>query len=237
MPPLFVLAGGFGTRLRSAVPDLPKPLAPIGDEPFLKYQIHNWIKQGITHIILLLHYQSLKLVQFLEMERLNWPHVRIDFIVEPEPMGTGGAIKYALKFFPFNTFFVSNADTWLGAGFNDLLDKGVNSLAMIKLKKCRPNRYGNVTINDQYLVVSFDEKSRQPEDDVFINAGLSLLSKEGFSDSDKCVFSLEKNIFPQMAQRGQLKGVEISTDFIDIGIPDDYHRFCSWIYSRKDFQL
>lgn len=237
MPPLFVLAGGFGTRLRSAVPDLPKPLAPIGSEPFLKYQIHNWIQQGVTHIVILIHYQSLKIIEFLQGERVNWPHIRIDFLVEPEPMGTGGAINFALKHFPFNIFFVSNADTWLGTGFSDLLSRDANSLAIKKLNKNILNRYGLVTIDHKCLIVDFDEKSNKSQYDRFINTGLSLLSRDCFNDNHENIFSLEKDVYPRLAGQGLLKGIEIFTDFIDIGIPDDYHRFCSWMHSQKNFQL
>ena len=61
MKPLLVLAGGFGTRLRSIVNEVPKPLAPVNGSPFLKYLIKNWLRQGVREFIFLLHFEAEKI--------------------------------------------------------------------------------------------------------------------------------------------------------------------------------
>ena len=64
---LLVLAGGFGTRLKSVVSSVPKPLAPIMGRPFLNFQMENWTSQGITDYIFLLHYEAKKIIDFIEI--------------------------------------------------------------------------------------------------------------------------------------------------------------------------
>jgi NDP-sugar pyrophosphorylase family protein len=86
---LLVFAGGFGTRLRSAVSDVPKPMAPVGDCPFLHYQIKNWIRQGVKSFIFLLHYEADTIIDYLTSERQGlFKSCDLEWLVEPEPLGT-----------------------------------------------------------------------------------------------------------------------------------------------------
>ena len=89
---MFVLAGGFGTRLQSVV-EVPKALAPVGDVPFLRLQIEHWIAQGLNSFVFLLHYQADLIINFLEIEKTSLlKDCEVQWLVEPKPMGTGGAI-------------------------------------------------------------------------------------------------------------------------------------------------
>jgi len=96
---LMVLAGGFGTRLRATVSDVPKPLAPAGNRPFLHYLIENWLVQGITTLTFLLHYESDSIKAFLEQVKDSGglKVCEVFAITEPQPMGTGGAVAYAVR--------------------------------------------------------------------------------------------------------------------------------------------
>src|SRR3546814_2364400 len=95
---MLVLAGGFGTRLRSAVPDLPKSLAPVAGRPFLHYQLEHWIAQGIRSFVFLLHHQADMVVSFLN-ERDGDLLAGCDaaWLIEREPLDTGGSIAYAVQ--------------------------------------------------------------------------------------------------------------------------------------------
>ena len=99
MKNLIVLAGGFGSRLKTAVSDVPKPLAPIGDKTFLEYLINNWTKVGIKDITFLLHYESEKIIELLKSlsEKSFYKNVSFSFLVEDIPLGTGGSILNAIK--------------------------------------------------------------------------------------------------------------------------------------------
>src|SRR4051794_35544816 len=89
-----ILAGGLGTRLRSAVPDLPKCMAPVNGIPFLAFVINHLQSQGITHFIFSLGYKSETIIDFLNRD---FPALLYKTSVEEEPLGTGGAVKKACK--------------------------------------------------------------------------------------------------------------------------------------------
>ena len=95
--PLIILAGGFGTRLQSILNGLPKPLANINGVPFLQYLLQNWINKGFNDFIFSLHFESNKIIDFLESQKLNHINCKIRYVVEPTPMGTGGAISFLLE--------------------------------------------------------------------------------------------------------------------------------------------
>jgi hypothetical protein len=92
-PPLLVLAGGFGTRLRTAIGDVPKPLAPVGDAPFLKYLVERWVEQGARRFVFLLHHHADQMIAFVEGERRHGALRQCDasWVVETTALGTGGS--------------------------------------------------------------------------------------------------------------------------------------------------
>ena len=233
---LVVLAGGFGTRLQSVVADIPKALAPIANIPFLQLQIEHWKSQGIYSFVFLLHHQSDLIIDFLKNQQNDTlKDCQIAWLVEPEPMGTGGAVAYAIKQLHFSgDFLLTNADTWLGNGIKQLLDAPSPAMAVVKVDDA--GRYGCVELDDQNTVQAFHEKSGNNAPGL-INAGLCLLHSELFKDWSHKPFSLEQVLFPSWANKGILKAVTLHTDFIDIGIPEDYFRFCRWIESDKMVKL
>lgn len=220
---LLILSGGFGTRLKSVVSAVPKPLAPVNDHPFLYYQIKNWTRQGLRKFIFLLYNQSELIIDFLEAEREGiLKNCDVNWIVEPEPMGTGGAIAYCIKQLKLRgDFLVTNADTWLGTGIAEISQSRAPAMAVINVENSE--RYGSVQMSGD-RIVSFLEKSSTAASG-WINAGLCRLDSDSFKKIKQNVFSLEQIVFPELAQSGKLNGVKLSTDFIDIGIPEDYFRF------------
>lgn len=105
-----ILAGGLGTRLRSAVPDLPKPMAPIEGRPFLEYQLDYWIAQGIAHFVLAVGYRHEAISGHFGQQ---YRGARLDYVVEETPLGTGGGLLLALQRLPADQrFLLLNGDTY-----------------------------------------------------------------------------------------------------------------------------
>lgn len=234
---MLVLAGGFGTRLQSVVADVPKALASIGSVPFLSLQIEHWVAQGLRSFVFLLHHRADLIISFLETEKKNGllEDCEVQWLIEPKPMGTGGAVAYAVNQLNLSGgFLLTNADTWLGTGVQDVSRATAPSMAVLSLSDA--TRYGQIQFDDQLKVTAFSEKSSSQRSG-WINAGLCHLNGDFFKGWDGQPFSLEKRSFPALVSRGVLKAVVLQTDFLDIGIPDDYFRFCRWIAANRKGKL
>lgn len=234
--PLFVLAGGFGTRLQSVLDGLPKALAPVHGKKFLSLQIEHWRKQGINSFVFLLHHHADVIINFLKIEESKLlKDCKVQCVVESKPMGTGGAVAYAIQQLAFEgDFLLTNADTWLGRGIDEM--RGASSPAILVVRVGDAGRYGEVIFNEHQLVTAFVEK-RNYSNIGWINAGISRMNSSFFKNWDGQPFSLENSTYPQLAMNKFLAAISIDTDFIDIGVPDDYARFCRWIESEKTIEL
>jgi len=233
---LLILAGGFGTRLRSVVFDRPKPLAPVGGIPFLQFLLEQWKAQGIRNYVFLLHHQAEQVVAWLHtLEATLLDSCTYSVVIEPQPLNTGGAVAYAVQQLALQgDFLVANADTWLGTGVSSIKLTTPPALSVIRVDDT--SRYGSVLFNNIGNVTAFNEK----QDSIgtgWINAGLYHLMSDDFSDWEGQPFSLEQDWFPTLVRTGRLKAVPLQTTFIDIGIPEDYQRFKQWIESGKSFIL
>ncbi|EAL0795349.1 D-glycero-D-manno-heptose 1-phosphate guanosyltransferase, partial [Campylobacter coli] len=206
-----VLAGGLGTRLRSVVQDLPKPMAPINGEPFLAFVLEHLKKQGITEVILSVSYKYELIQEYFKDE---FHGMRIRYNIEKELLGTGGAIKDALKLIK-NEVYVLNGDTFFDIDLKKLVLSNSNKIC-IALKQIQNfDRYGTVNIDKQGLVTSFEEKVFKKQG--LINGGIYLLKKDIF---DK--FDLEKKFSFEEFLQENYKSLKIQTQifddyFIDIG--------------------
>jgi D-glycero-alpha-D-manno-heptose 1-phosphate guanylyltransferase len=229
---LLVLAGGFGVRLRATIPDVPKPLAPVNGRPFLSYLVQNWIAQGIRSFTFLLHHQAPLIEAFLQEEQSAGPfkECRVRVVREPRPLNTGGAIAHAVRTQGISeSFLVGNADTWLESGIQAIAGATPPAVGVVIVPDC--NRYGAVQIEGDE-VLAFTEKQNSMGTGL-INAGLYHLHSELFADWNTEPFSLESNLFPRLAAARQLRAVPVQSEFLDIGIPQDYFRFCRWIETNK----
>lgn len=231
MTDLVVLAGGFGTRLQSAVGDVPKPLAPVSGRPYLDYLIDSWLEQGVTDMTFMLHHQH-ELIQHFLAEKQSMPgfaSCAVHVLVEDQPLGTGGAVAYAVRAGHLGeSFLVANADTWLGSGVAALAARP-GAIGIVAVDDA--GRYGRVeTKGDR--VTAFREKTPEPGGG-WINAGLCHLRAVDFAAWDGRPMSLEQDVFPALVQQSRLSAVPLDTQFIDIGIPADYMRFCRWVESGR----
>lgn len=233
---LFILAGGFGTRLKKTVADVPKALAPIGDVPFLQLQLEHWRSQGLQEYTFLLHHKADLIIAFLQAQRGGLlKNCKVDWLIEPMPMDTGGALAYAVKTLSLkDNFLMANADTWLGGGIHEIMQSTTPAMAVVNLADV--SRYGQVRFDLDQRVISFSEKNGQSTAG-WINAGLCHLDADLFKKWNGRPFSLERELFPTLMQNSRLTVVPLQTDFIDIGVPADYHRFCRWVASGRQNPL
>jgi NDP-sugar pyrophosphorylase family protein len=233
---LLVLAGGFGTRLQSALPDTPKALAPVGDGPFLGLQLEHWIAQGVRSFVLLLHHQAGQIVDFLRGAGGGLlKDCEVRHVIEPTPLDTGGAVAYAVRQLGLDgDILIANADSWFGSGIRELGASRAPAMVVTHLDNCA--RYGQVHFDDGRRVTAFIEKNGLAEPG-WINAGLYRLSVGMFTNWDGGRLSLERQLFPDLVRQGALQAVPIRADFIDIGIPEDYRRFCRWAGDGKVSRL
>jgi NDP-sugar pyrophosphorylase family protein len=233
---LLVLAGGFGTRLRPAVSEVPKPLAPVGGTPYLHFLLDSWVDQGIKNFTFLLHHQADLIEAFLNLENINGKlkNCKVQILTEPQPLGTGGAVAYAVQQLKLSSsLLVANSDTWLGSSIEKVLESSVPAMAVVHVENTE--RYGRVSV-DQCKIVAFEEKQNSSGRG-WINAGFYHLHSHFFTGWRGLPFSLECELFPRLVRSRQMNAVLLETDFIDIGIPEDYFRFCRWIESGKEGRL
>ena len=231
--PILVLAGGFGSRLRSAVPDVPKPLAPVNGKPFLTHLIEGLVSQGAREFILLLHYRAELIKSLITkiVKRNDMSEVKITCIVEDTPLGTGGSILNAIYNLSItDSFIVVNADTWLGDGLQKISLSSANTVAAVKVEDC--SRYGALILQGTKIQKFVEKNSCRGNG--LINAGLYHLNPEVFKNFVKNHYiSLENDVFPSLVNNGLLFAIEVKADFIDIGVPQDYFKFCTWIETGK----
>ncbi len=220
-----VLAGGLGTRLRTVVNDLPKCLAPIGGRPFLAIQIAKLKQAGIDDVVLSLGHMADKVINEIVQGRLGKD---IRFVVEHESLGTGGAIRYAMSEMGLDEALVVNGDTFIDGDITPMLsslDVEAPELFRIAVTSVQDRkRFGGVKLNKDYSVQGFLEKGQLGPG--LINAGLYRLSSTVFNNVPSGSLSLEVDLLPLLVKAGCVRGCHITGQFIDIGIPEDYIRFC-----------
>jgi D-glycero-alpha-D-manno-heptose 1-phosphate guanylyltransferase len=218
-----VLAGGLGTRLKSVVGDVPKSLAPVAGRPFLGYLLDYAKQQGIKKFIFALGYKTEQIETFVEG---YLPEGSYFFSIEDQPLGTGGAICKACKEVSSVNAIVLNADTFFAVSFSDLAElheehKAACTLALKPMKAF--DRYGVVSINEQQVVTGFSEKKYHNAG--LINGGVYALSAAVFlQKSFPPVFSFEKDYLEKEFANRNILGMVSDAYFIDIGVPEDYHR-------------
>lgn len=214
-----VLAGGFGTRLKAAVPDLPKPMAPINGEPFLKILLRLLANKGFSRVILSLGYKAEIIKNYFGSTCYG---LVIDYVVEEYPLGTGGALKLAFEKVLDDRAFVFNGDTFIDVDINKLeASSAVGNYSWLVGKEVSDTqRYGRI-ISENTTIIGFSEKGIPGPG--LINAGCYLFKKSIFDDFDLgSTFSLEEDVLPKLIDQQSFKVLSSDGLFIDIGIPEDY---------------
>ena len=228
MTSAIILAGGLGTRLRTAVPDLPKPMAPVAGRPFLEYQLDYWIRQGISRFVLAVGYRHEAIVDHFGD---SYHGAELVYVVEPTPLGTGGGLLLAAdKAGRDAPFLLLNGDTYFAV---DLKALSAFSHAhdadwcFALFRAHEEGRYMGMDVTPQGSIASLKSGTGRPGR--LANGGVywvhprALHGGGRFAPGDRA--SLEDDIFPLAMESGQrMFGLEFPGVFIDIGVPDDYHR-------------
>jgi D-glycero-alpha-D-manno-heptose 1-phosphate guanylyltransferase len=217
-----VLAGGRGERLRSAVPDLPKPMAPVGGRPFLEYVLDRVVDAGVTDVILSIGYRAETIQRHFGN---SYRRVPLRYSIEENALGTGGALVLALKGEDSSPVLVLNGDTLvevdyeaLGAWYNFV----VSSLGVVLCRIADVSRYGAVVLSGD-RVVEFKEKGKGGPG--LINAGMYVIRPTIFAryTSGEC-FSFETDFLQRYCSDLEPQAFVADGYFIDIGTPEDYER-------------
>lgn len=214
-----ILCGGLGTRLRSVISDVPKPMAPINNKPFLAFVLEYLKKQNISRVVLAVSYKYEIIQEYFGNSYIG---MQILYSIEKEPLGTGGAILEALNLINSDSCYVLNGDTFFDVNLDRLkLDNSDICVALKPMKNF--DRYGSVDIDNNSYISAFNEKKFTSNG--LINGGVYVIKKNIFNS-----FNLpNKFSFEEFFQENFLifnaKATVFDDYFIDIGIPQDYKAF------------
>jgi len=225
-----ILAGGFGTRLRPLSCTRPKLMFPIVNRPLLDWTLESLENCGVDKVILAVNYMAEVLEKYFGSSRRG---LKISYSKELKPLGTGGPIKEAeeqlVEKGNKEPFLVLNGDIISSIDYNALYQAHMNSEAEITVTLHQvedPSRYGVVEITDSGRILRFVEKPPPgfaPSN--LINAGVYVINPSVLSEIPRGKkISIEREIFPRLAESGVLYGYLFDDLWFDIGIPDDYLR-------------
>jgi D-glycero-alpha-D-manno-heptose 1-phosphate guanylyltransferase len=215
-----ILAGGFGTRLKTLITEIPKPMAPIHNRPFIEYLLDYLQPQGITDVILSVGYANEAIRNHFGD---NYGTLQIRYSKETYPLGTGGAIKSALSYVEQENVFILNGDTLFLINIEEQMTLHTASgadmtLALKPMKNF--DRYGSVSLQDS-RIVSFEEK--QPREEGLISGGVYVFRRDVLNDLELSPpFSIEKDVFEPYVNSFYIAGFMSDADFVDIGTPGSY---------------
>lgn len=220
-----LLAGGLGTRLKSVVSDRPKPMALIGEKPFMEYVVHELSLHGVDEIIFAVGYKGSMVEEYFKDG--SEFGLKVHYAYEETLLGTAGAIKNAGRFITQDRFFVLNADTYYQLDYSRLVSLSASmdlDLALVLREVADVSRYGQAVLKDGRLV-AFNEKTKECRSGT-INGGVYLMKKQLLEQIPKGKVSLENEMIPKWLEEKRLLGGFVNDGyFIDIGIPQDYYKF------------
>ena len=219
-----VLAGGLGTRLRSTVSDVPKPMAPINGRPFLDLLMSSLSKKGIKRVILSVGYMSEVIEDYFGSEKYG---ISIDYNVEKNPLGTGGAIYSCLKICNSDGILVMNGDSYISYDHNELIKKWLKyKKPIVVTRETQPSsRYGSIIFEKDKIKSFTNFNNEKVSGNIAINAGVYVLPKNLFnSQSTHDVFSFELDYLKSAVKSEDFYIIMSDGYFIDIGIPSDFKK-------------
>jgi D-glycero-alpha-D-manno-heptose 1-phosphate guanylyltransferase len=214
-----ILAGGFGSRLREMVPDLPKPMAPVAGRPFLEILLLFLSHKGFTRVILSLGFMAFKISNYFGK---SFAGMDLVYVVEDSPLGTGGAVRLALSISEESHVFTFNGDTFLDLEVDEIeqLWKNNGHPIIVGHKVQDTARYGRLLTKDNYVTGLVEKGISGPG---LVNAGCYIFNKTQFDCFQMNeAFSLETDFLTGLVARNKVNVFVTEGLFIDIGIPRDY---------------
>ncbi len=226
-----ILAGGRGTRLPESAKDIPKALVKVNELPIVEHQLNLLKMHNISDVIFSLGFRSDQLIDYIKG--------KYEYVVESYPLGTGGAIKYASSSLS-EPFLVLNGDILSDINFSDFISsfekrssKLLGSVAVVWMENC--SDYGLVkhkkTEEGFFIVEEFLEKPNTPMSG-HINAGVYILTPEALSHKKEEIFSIEKDVFPELSKKGKISAYFHSGNWMDVGTEDRLKtaRSINWLF-------
>jgi NDP-sugar pyrophosphorylase family protein len=216
-----ILAGGFGTRLRSVVGDNPKVLASVCGRPFIEYLLDQLVLEGVQSVVLCTGYLGDQVQNQLGATYRNlWLH----YSHEQHPLGTGGALRLALSMIESDPVLVLNGDSYCDVRFNELISwhyEHCSAATILLAEENDTRRYGRVQFNAEGHILQFVEKM-DAQGPGWVNAGIYLLGHKIIESIEPGrAVSIEREVFPSWIGRG-LHGLRSKGRLWDIGVPDAY---------------
>lgn len=230
-----ILCGGFGIRFRKISDQIPKSLAPIGKNIFLDILIGQLFKQGFRRFILCIRYKGMQIKNYYH----NSPYLKyLVFSEEKQLLGTGGAVKNAMRLLKSKNFLVINGDTFIELDYKLFLkfhyNKNIPLASMVLTKEIGSKNFGTVKINKEFRITAFNEKSGQKKTG-FINAGIYLFNKSLLSFiPEKQKYSLEYDLFPALID-ANFFGYISNNRFYDIGTKAGFNNALEFFQNKYEF--
>ncbi len=207
-----ILCGGLGTRLNTHKTGTPKALIEIAGKPLLLYILENLWKHNINDIRLCLGFGAGKIIEFIKKNNLD-----IEYILEDKPLGTGGALKFASK--DLDDFFMAiNGDIITDANLSEFVKYHQRSTHTYKILSYyieNSQDFGFLKTKKNF-VFQFEEKPPEPKSG-YINAGFYILHRKIFNTIERESFSIEHDVFPNLAKAGKLQHFIHNGFWVDVG--------------------
>ena len=230
MPKILILVGGFGTRLSSIINDVPKPLAPIDGKPFLEYQLAEIRKYfNDSKIYLLTHHLS------DIIETYYSDNNKIKIIREDVPLGTGGAIKNAIKILGLNNkddLLILNGDTYMKPDLHQFINNSSYDINILCMRQEQCERSSTVLIEDN-KIKEFSKQGKRKKDS-YISMGCYYIKDSNFIIHNKNKNFMIEEEFIEYSKTGEIGAYFYNDIFIDIGIPKDYEKMREYIKKNEN---
>lgn len=216
-----ILAGGLGTRLASVVPALPKALAPIRGVAFLDLLLERLAaSSAIGKVILAIGFRSEAIIRHCEMKEAPLP---LSYVIETEPLGTGGAVLNALPHTAGETVLILNGDCFCDLSYADFAayhhsKEADATLAVLPGNDLR--RYGSVEFREDGRITGFQEKSAEKRAG-YLSGGIYLAKRGALAAFEIAACSIETDLFPHLLAKRMFAYVHTGS-FLDIGTPESY---------------
>lgn len=232
---VIILVGGLGTRLREAVPDLPKPMAPINGRPFLEYQLEYLQRWGVREVILAVGYRADSIKQHFGR---RWNGINIVYSDEEKALGTGGAIVKAVRMVSGKRgLLVMNGDTYFPISIAEMINHHNHRNASVSIAMFESEdwgRYSAFQVDTNMKITDVNcQKSRLKSGGIYI---FSPDVVDEFKKTPVYEMSFETDIAPTLLAEGKtIVAFRETCVFIDIGLPDDYYRAAKFVGTISDY--
>ncbi|MBS3137461.1 nucleotidyltransferase family protein [Candidatus Woesearchaeota archaeon] len=221
-----ILAGGKGTRLKPITHEIPKPLVPLQGKPIIEYTMELFKKFGIKDVLLSIGYKGDKIKDYYGNGKRH--DLNIIYLEEDKPLGTGGPLKLAKQYLT-DTFVMCNADELKSIDLEEMyyFHKKNNAVVTIALTTVKdPSAYGVARLEGSKILEFIEKPKKEDAPSNLINSGLYIMEPEvlKYLPENQETVSIEKDVFPRLAQAGKLYGYPFSGQWFDTGTLERYEK-------------